>query len=735
VNINEESPPKQAGKTRRNEDGFHQRASRALPRLFLEGEIKPGFPSILKITGDGPMRKWSAFFMAALFLTQCGRKPAAVDFLHESRKAKNERMDWWRGAKFGMFIHWGVYSVPAGEYRGRVVDGASEWIMNTGPIPVSEYEGYAARFNPVKFDADAWAKLAADAGMKYLVITSKHHDGFCMWDSKVTDYDIMDRTPFKRDVMKELSDACRRHGVRFCMYHSIMDWHHPDAQGGLYPNYNSSRASNPNFRRYVDSTLKPQLVELVKSYHPNVLWFDGQWIPDWKLEDGTALYEFVRGLRPSILVNNRVGKGGTGLTGKAEEKVGDFGTPEQEIPAEGLPGVDWESCMTMNDSWGFKEADRHWKSDTTLIWNLVETACKGGNFLLNVGPNSEGVIPAASVERLLAMGDWLKVNGEAVYNTAVYRTPEEGGNLRYTRSRDGKTVYAIRLGWPGSELRLSSVPVPAGSKITLLGSSVPLAWTQENGAVRIELPEALGRKLPCRIAYVFKMPTLPYAERPVISVRGDRVSMNAPIGVSLAASTAGAEIRYTLDGSDPDQTSPSAEGPLSLPASCTLKARAFRKDLAPSSLSEASFVVLDSLRNGMSYALYEGDWKALPDFSGLKPVRSGEGIWSFDPMRIRMRDDGYGIVFRGSLAIPADGEYSFFLRSDDGSRLSIDGRRVVISDGIHAPLEAKGEARLKAGRHPFTVEYFEAGGGESCDIQVEGPGIARQALPPQWIVK
>ena len=681
------------------------------------------------------MRKWTILFLAALLLPQCGQRPEAGDFLHESAKAKSGRMAWWRGAKFGMFIHWGVYSVPAGEYRGRVVDGASEWIMNSAPIPVSEYEGYTARFNPVKFDADAWAKLAADAGMKYLVITSKHHDGFCMWDSKVSDYDVMDRTPFRRDVMKELSEACRRHGVRFCMYHSIMDWHHPDAQGGFFPNYNSSKVMNPNFRRYVDSYLRPQLVELVKGYDPSVLWFDGQWIPDWNLEDGVAMYEFVRGLKPSILVNNRVGKGGTGLSGRAEEKVGDFGTPEQEIPAEGLAGVDWESCMTMNDSWGFKASDRHWKSDTTLIWNLVETACKGGNFLLNVGPTSEGEIPRASVERLTAMGEWLRVNGEAIYNTRVYRTPEEGGNLRYTLSADGKTVYAVRLGWPGSELRLTGVPVPAGSKITLLGSSWPLEWTLEGDTVLIRLPDAPGGNLPGRIAYVFKMPTRPYVERPVITVKGDRVSMNAPIEVSLASSSEGAEIRYTLDGANPVPESPLADGPVSVTASGLLKARAFKRGLAPSALCEATFSILDSARNGMTYALYEGDWKALPDFRRLKPVRSGKGLWSFDPLRIRVRDDGYGVVFHGGLEIPADGEYVFILRSDDGSRLSIDGRQVVISDGIHAPIEARGAVRLKAGRHPFKVDYFEAGGGESCDVWVEGPGMEMRPLPPEWIVK
>jgi alpha-L-fucosidase len=681
------------------------------------------------------MRKGILVVLAGLLAFQCGKTQANRDFLHESPKAKNERMAWWREARFGMFIHWGVYSVPAGEYRGRVVDGASEWIMNTAPIPVQEYEGYTARFNPVKFDADAWAKLAADAGMKYLVITSKHHDGFCMWDSKVTDYDVIDSTPFKRDVMKELSEACRRHGVRFCMYHSIMDWHHPDAQGGLYPNYNSSQALNPNFRRYVDSYLRPQLVELVNGYDPDVLWFDGQWIPDWKLDDGTSLYEFVRGLKPSILVNNRVGKGGTGLSGKAEEKIGDFGTPEQEIPSEGLAGVDWESCMTMNDSWGFKTSDLHWKSDTTLIWNLVETACKGGNFLLNVGPTSEGEIPAASVERLTAMGEWLKVNGEAVYNTRVYRTPEEGGNLRYTMSRDGKTVYAIHLGWPGERLRLTGVPIPSKSTVTLLGSSAPLKWTSQNDTLTIGLPEALGRNLPCRIAYAFKMPTLPYVERPVISVKGDRVSMNAPIEASLASSSEGAEIRYTLDGMDPLPTSALAEGPLSIAASGTLKARAFKKGFAASAMSEAAFSVLDSTRNGMTYSLYEGDWKSLPDFRMMKPVKTGKGLWSFDPLRIRVRDDGYGVAFRGAFEIPADGEYTFFLRSDDGSRLSIDGRQIVLNDGIHAAIERQGALRLKAGRHLFTIDYFEAGGGESCDVWIEGPGIAKQSLPPEWIVK
>jgi hypothetical protein len=221
----------------------------------------------------------------------------------------------------------------------------------------------------------------------------------------------------------------------------------------------------------------------------------------------------------------------------------------------------------------------------------------------------------------------------------------------------------------------------------------------------------------------------------VISVKGDRVSMNIPIEASLATPSESAEIRYTLDGTDPVPTSTLTEGPLSITASGTLKARAFKNGFAASAMSEAAFSVLDSTRNGMTYALYEGDWKSLPDFRRLKPVRAGKGLWSFDPLRIRVRDDGYGVVFRGALEIPADGGYTFFLRSDDGSRLSIDGRQVALNDGIHAAIERQGNVHIKTGRHPFAVDYFEAGGGESCDVWVEGPGIAKQALPPHWIVK
>jgi alpha-L-fucosidase len=362
-----------------------------------------------------------------------------------AQETSDTRMAWWREARFGMFIHWGVYSVPAGTHDGQRVKGIGEWIMNKGNIPIPEYEAYARAFNPTKFDATEWVGIAADAGMKYIVITSKHHDGFCMWDSAVTDYDIVDFTPFKRDVLKELADACAARGVRLCFYHSIMDWHHPDAKGD-------------RFSRYRDDYLIPQVQELLTGYGPiGVMWFDGEWIKEWTEPQGKALYNLLRDMRPELIINNRVGKGRKGMEGlnKDGDYAGDFGTPEQQVPAEGIPGVDWESCMTMNDTWGYKAYDHNWKSERQLLHTLIDITSKGGNFLLNVGPTSEGLIPEPSVERLAAMGRWMKIHGEAIYGTTAspYGRPAWG---RFT-AKPGY-LYAHVFAWPESH-RLA-IPAP-----------------------------------------------------------------------------------------------------------------------------------------------------------------------------------------------------------------------------------------------------------------------------------
>jgi alpha-L-fucosidase len=352
--------------------------------------------------------------------------------------AADERMGWWREARFGLFIHWGLYSILAGEWMGRT--DHAEWIRTTAHIPLAEYDRLVARFNPTRFDADAWVALAKDAGMKYLTITSKHHDGFCLFDNPLTSFCVRS-TPFRRDVMAELAGACRRAGLHQCWYHSIMDWHHSD----YLPRRDWEAATRPvdgaRFSRFV-RYLHGSVARLLQQYGDiGVMWFDGQWEGTWTHELGRALYRHCRELQPGVIVNNRVeGWSGTPIT----DPLGDFRTPEQEVPATGWPGVDWESCITMNRNWGYNAHDHDFKSVSQLIALLVETASKGGNLLLNVGPKADGTFPEESVERLAAIGRWMRVNGEAIYGT----TASLFASAPFRSTTKGNRIYLFVTDWP-----------------------------------------------------------------------------------------------------------------------------------------------------------------------------------------------------------------------------------------------------------------------------------------------
>lgn len=435
-----------------------------------------------------------------ILVSACAPKAPAVEKLSD-----DERMQWWRDAAFGMFIHWGAYAIPGGEWNGDTCKGGAEWVMDKLDITIPEYEReITAKFNPVKFDADAWVAMAKDAGMKYIVLTSKHHDGFCLWDSKITDYDIMDAAPFKRDIVKELAEACKRGGIKFCVYHSIVDWHHPQAQAPLYPNYNAGQKDqsvfNPEFPKYFENYLKPQVKELLTNYGDiGVVWFDGDWIPDYTTEMGKDFYEFIREIQPNTIVNNRVDKGRMGMEGMDAEGdfAGDFGTPEQEIPATGIDS-DWEACMTMNGSWGYKPSDHNWKSNETLIQHLVDIVSKGGNFLLNIGPDAQGLFPPESVERLKAMGVWTKVNGEAIYGAKASPVdrPEWG---RYT-TKEG-VVYAHVFDWPEDGRLVINKEIKVKKASFLADPEGELkVESSENGAVILLPAEA-----PDDIATVIKL--------------------------------------------------------------------------------------------------------------------------------------------------------------------------------------------------------------------------------------
>lgn len=365
-----------------------------------------------------------------------------------------------------MFIHWGVYAVPAGEYNGKRSDKTGEWIMEWANIPRTEYEKFATQFNPVKFDAKEWVRIAKNAGMKYIVITSKHHDGFAIYNSRISAYDIVDATPYRRDPIKDLAAEAKRQGLKLCFYYSILDWHYPaayvDAPGKDPTAGNSTTKLKPQGKDEYLKYMKEQLRELITNYDPGVLWFDGEWQDWWTEADGKELYLYVRSLKPDIIINNRVGRGRQGMQGMNktdQEYAGDFGTPEQEIPANGLPGVDWESCMTMNTTWGFKSYDDKWKSSGEIIRNLIDIASKGGNYLLNVGPTAEGLIPAPSVERLATVGKWMRVNGESIYGTTASPFAHQ---LEFGRATSKSwRVYLHVFDWPTN----GRIQLPAWNKV------------------------------------------------------------------------------------------------------------------------------------------------------------------------------------------------------------------------------------------------------------------------------
>lgn len=437
------------------------------------------------------------------------KKLTKEEILNESKEDFDKRMEWWRDDTFGMFIHWGPYAVPAGEYKGQQIDGIGEWIMERAEIPVEEYEEFARQFNPVEYDAEQWVKIAKDAGMKYIIITSKHHDGFGLWDSEVSDYDAVDFAEIQKDLLAELKEASDKHGIKLGFYYSIMDWHHPDAQAPHYPDYNTSEKSNPNFDRYVENYLKPQVKELVETYDPAVLWFDGEWIPEWQHEHGVDMYTWLRQMKPELIINNRVDVGRAGMQGmnKGDEKyVGDFGTPEQEI-LESTSEFDWEACMTMNDTWGFKKQDDNWKSSEKLIHNLVDIAAKGGNYLLNVGPTAEGLIPEASVERLARMGDWMDLNSEAIYSTErLQNNFRQGESIRYTKKKGEAVYYGISLEKPGESINFSYLRPDEGSDVYLLGHDTPLDWSFEDGeGLTVSIPVEIRNDQKFAPAWVFKV--------------------------------------------------------------------------------------------------------------------------------------------------------------------------------------------------------------------------------------
>ncbi len=651
---------------------------------------------------------------------------------------------WFQDAKLGIFIHWGVYSVPAFTKKGGYAewyyrgwkegkaDSAVAQFHNRTYGPGVSYQDLAPRFTAELWDPKGWAELLAHSGAKYVVLTSKHHDGYCLWPSaQRPGWNSMEVGP-KRDLVGELTEAVRSKGLKMGLYYSLPEWTHPRYSWTF-------EQPGQDVKAYVAEHMLPQLKDLVTRYKPSVLWVDGEWDhPDatWRSPELVAWLYNQPNLQ-DLVVNDRWGSntrfrhGGFDATEYTEGK--DVGTRP------------WEECRGLGRSFGLNrnEALEDYQSAESLIHMFARIVARGGNLLLNIGPAADGTIPVIMQERLLELGTWLKVNGAGIYGSRPWLHGGEGENVLYTKGADG-AVYALTLTWPGETLRLPKLKAAPGGKVRMLGTEVDLPWTYDvaNGTT-LHLPCALrdGVKGAAAHAFVFRIEGSSNVVAPVtVSAGGARLSRTTlilgPTECRFASSTPDVAFAYTLDGSEPGHSSPRSTGSLILDRSVQLRVMALRNDLQPSLETMVDITRTEPVpaaapgrtAPGLDVIQAQGTWKTVPDFENL--AATTHTVAPTVSTELLSRPEGAGLGFRGWLKLPRTGVYTFHLRSDDGSRLRLDSRMLIDHDGLHNDAVTRSApAALAAGSHRFALDYFQGGGGAALLLEVEGPGLPRQPLP------
>jgi alpha-L-fucosidase len=675
---------------------------------------------------------------------------------------KRDSPKWYRDAKFGIFIHWGVYAVPGFRTKGQY----SEWYQNglQGTDTVTQqyhkakfgnrsYYDLANDFKAELFKPEEWADVFEKSGAKYIVLTSKHHDGFTLWPSKEADRDwgfkwnAVDVGP-KRDLLGDLFKAVRKTSVHAGMYFSLYEW------------YNPLWLSDRN--KYVETHMWPQMKDLINTYQPDVFWTDGEWDAPaelWKSQQFLAWLYNESPVKDKIVVNDRWGSG-------IRFNHAGFYTPEYQ-PDLDVEGHYWEESRGMGYSYGYNRDEDAWDYNSTqsLVLQLIDKVSRGGNFLLDIGPDEHGKIPPIMQERLLQIGDWMKINNEAIYNTVRWKTPSQwsegkqdykpkdgGGDLLlkltvdpdpgyavkevfYSYNENTNSLYAIFPKYPtNKKLVLKDIALPAGTVINFLTTKLNVNWKQDANNVTIDLPDYDPNTFKAPYAYVVKINNYgSFATKPKIGVEYKSGSTQPTVSLT----THGVEaIRYTLDGSEPTLQSSLYSKPFALNKTSEVKAKSFLAGALPSQIASTNVIKYEWLKSwtvgspqpGLIYNYYEpADPVSLQSINNNKAVKTG--TTSVISNSLRQRPEKFVLTFEGYIKIEKDGFHTFFTNSDDGSKLFIDDKEVVNNDGNHGNTEKTGKVLLRKGFHKIKVLFFDGSGNNSLNVLMQPEGGEKVIIP------
>ncbi len=680
---------------------------------------------------------------------------------------------WFKDSKFGIFIHWGVYAVPGWSTKGNYAEWYQQGLQTTDSARKKfhnskfgnrTYYDLANDFKAELYNPDDWAKLFEKSGAKYIVLTSKHHDGFTLWPNQNANktwgfpWNAKDVGP-KRDLLGDLFKAVRKTSVHAGMYYSLYEW------------FNPLWKSDP--KKYAAEHVWPQMKELINNYEPDVFWTDGDWdapAETWRSQEFLAWLFNESPVKNSIVVNDRWGSG-------VRFNHGGIYTPEYQ-PDLDFENHDWEESRGMGYSYGYNREEDAWdyNSAQSLVIALIDKVSRGGNFLLDIGPDEHGKIPPIMQERLLQMGEWLNINGEAIYNTRRWKTPFQwsegrrdykGGNehlsgdwktggdimlkltvdpdpgfavkeVFYTYNPGTNSLYAIFPKYPDNKkLVLKDILLPAGTPISLLSTKENLSWKQIGNNIEISLAEYNPNKIKSPYAFAVKIGSYgKFASKPSIQLEYKPGELKPTVTINADK---GAIIVYTTDGTNPGKAAAAYTGPFMADKSYTIKAIALSPvefpGTIPSSIVTEEVKVYEwkmavkttRLQAGIAYKYYEPVGKI--DINSVNGTVVASGITNIISNDKKKRTDKFAFEFTGYVKIEKDGIYTFFTESDDGSKLFIDDEETVNNDGDHGNVEKNGKAALKKGFHKIKVIYFDSGGGNSLKVSLQPEGGKKEVIP------